>query len=512
MKLRRQFPILFVLCGAMTLPAADRVVPLDSGWQLPAEAKIVETGGKPTLTVIVPAGQGEQRQVAARRAFDLAPYRGHQVEFVYEVRATDVSRPRERWNGVKLMLHYKSENKDHYPNTPAAKNCGSYDWTTIAVPVYLKPDAKNGTLILGLESSSGKVEVRSVKIRDLGAIADPYPPPVSLPRGFRAQYTPRVTALPRLRGVMSPNSYKPEDLEDYAAWNGNLIRWQIKPPGWGEANSLRDIPKFRAWLRGELDSLEKVLAHCRKLGIKVAVDLHGAPGARSENGDLTMLHDKTYGDAFVDCWREIATRLKGHPAVWAYGIINEPQEYKIAPEGYLAIQYRAALAIREIDPDTPLLVTSNAWSAPQSFAYLHPLPLKDVIYEVHVYVPHEYTHQGIHGPSELVAYPGKIGGEEWNKDTLKKWLEPVRNFEKKYGARIYVGEFSVVRYAPGGAQYLEDLISIFEEYKWDWSYHAFRESHYWSVEHAGPDGANPVPDPDTDRKRVLLRAFGKNQK
>ena len=107
-------------------------------------------------------------------------------------------------------------------------------------------------------------------------------------------------------------------------------------------------------------------------------------------------------------------------------------------------------------------------------------------------------------------YPGMIDGVYADKKLLKKYLKPVVEFQKKYGARIYCGEFSVARYAPGGAQYLKDVISIFEEYGWDWSYHAFRESHYWSVEHAGPDGAHPVPARDTDRKRVLLEAFRKN--
>lgn len=511
MKLRWLFSIFSGLCGIMSLSAADRTIPLDSGWQLPPEARIISTDDGPVLSIAVPRGEEKKRQVVARRALDLTPYRGHQVEFVYEVRAADVSRPREMWNGIKLMLHYRSENKDHYPNTPKAKRSGSYDWTTISVPVYLAPDAQNGFLCLGLQNSSGKVEIRSAKIRDLGAIADPYPPPVPLPVGFRAQYTSRVTALPRLRGVMSPNSYNPEDFEEYAAWNGNLIRWQIKR-NWAKANADRNIPEFRAWLRDKLDELERVLAHSRKIGVKVVVDMHGAPGARCDNGDLAMLHDKKYADAFIDCWREIATRFKDHPAVWAYGIINEPQELKFAPEGYLAIQYRAALAIREIDPEVPIIVTSNLWSAPKAFSHLHALPLKDIIYEVHVYLPMEYTHQGIYGPSEPVVYPGKITGEEWNQDTMRKWLEPVRDFERKYGARIYVGEFSVVRYAPNAARYLTDLISLFEEYGWDWSYHAFRESHYWSVEHVGPDGAHPVPAKDTDRKRVLLNAFKKNKK
>jgi len=60
--------------------------------------------------------------------------------------------------------------------------------------------------------------------------------------------------------------------------------------------------------------------------------------------------------------------------------------------------------------------------------------------------------------------------------------------------------------APGAAQYLEELISIFEEYGWDWSYHAFRESPYWDVELDAE--AKPA---ETDRRKVLLKYFRRNR-
>ena len=71
------------------------------------------------------------------------------------------------------------------------------------------------------------------------------------------------------------------------------------------------------------------------------------------------------------------------------------------------------------------------------------------------------------------------------KDYLRGILKPVRDFQLKHGARIYVGEFSAVAWAPGAEKYLEDCIALFEEYGWDWTYHAFREWQGWSVEHEG---------------------------
>jgi hypothetical protein len=84
----------------------------------------------------------------------------------------------------------------------------------------------------------------------------------------------------------------------------------------------------------------------------------------------------------------------------------------------------------------------------------------------------------------------------------------------KFNVRIYVGEFSAIRWAPGDSarQWLRDVIEQMEEYRWDWSYHAFREWEGWSVEH-GPDrkDTRPAAEP-TPRMKLLLDHFSRNQK
>ena len=90
-------------------------------------------------------------------------------------------------------------------------------------------------------------------------------------------------------------------------------------------------------------------------------------------------------------------------------------------------------------------------------------------------------------------------------------MREIIEFQKKHGVKIYVGEFSVVSWAPGGAQYLKDCMELFEEYGWDWSYHAFREWAGWSVEHAGSTRKTIRRIGDTDRKQVLLDFLKRNK-
>ena len=98
-----------------------------------------------------------------------------------------------------------------------------------------------------------------------------------------------------------------------------------------------------------------------------------------------------------------------------------------------------------------------------------------------------------------------------DRNYLREQLRPVREFQLKHQAKIYVGEFSAVRWAAGREQYIADLIDLFEEYGWDWSYHAFREWSGWSVEHSDrKEETEPTAAP-TRAKQVLLKAFQRNQ-
>ena len=95
---------------------------------------------------------------------------------------------------------------------------------------------------------------------------------------------------------------------------------------------------------------------------------------------------------------------------------------------------------------------------------------------------------------------------------MKNVLAPVRAFQKKYGAKIYVGEFSAICWAPGAGVYLRDCIDIFEEYGWDWTYHAFREWAGWSVEHEGEEAESLRPSKDNPRRRALVDGLGRKRR
>ena len=69
----------------------------------------------------------------------------------------------------------------------------------------------------------------------------------------------------------------------------------------------------------------------------------------------------------------------------------------------------------------------------------------------------------------------------------------------------------MIRWAPNGFRYLEDLASLLEEYQWHWTYHTFRERwNGWSLEHSD-DWKISKMVPQTKRKQVMLNFFARNQ-
>ena len=247
-------------------------------------------------------------------------------------------------------------------------------------------------------------------------------------------------------------------------------------------------------------------------GMEVVVDLHSPPGCRIEAREFRMFREKAYADEFVALWRRIAVRFLGRAGIYGYDLCNEPDQLSAAPSDYWTLQRFAAEAIRGIDPETPIIVESNNKDAPLAFTYLSPLDLTNVIYQVHMYEPGDFTHQipkkgQAFSAETAVSYPAP--GRD--RAALEKALAPVHAFEKKHGAKIYVGEFSASAWAPGADRYIADCIALFREYGWDWTYHAFREWEGWSVEHE-PIAFGTTPDcfrpsADNPRKRALIEGL-----
>ena len=330
--------------------------------------------------------------------------------------------------------------------------------------------------------------------------------------------------LRRYRGAMSSNRPTESDLRDLAAEGANLVRFQMSEVGLSAPFRVKseadELAFFDFWSKVSVDQLvDEVLPWSRKYGLKVVVDLHTSPGRRDVKADseVRMYHNAAYARRFVGFWHETARRCQPFAdVIYGYDLFNEPQQNQPPLSGcdYWTLQDRAMKAIRKVDAQTPVVVSGRFWDMPHGFAELKPFDDPNVIYQAHMYAPHEFTHQFVADwcTKGLCSYPGvhPKTGRRLDVDLLKRVLGPVRDFQLKQHARILVGEFSAVAWAPGADRYLGDCISLFEEYGWDWAYHAWREWSGWSVEHVCTDFAKKALSRSsamTERQKVLRDGF-----
>lgn len=440
----------------------------------------------------------------------LGDLRGCTLRCTASIRAQEVADKPNPWNGVKFMLVIAATSGTTYPQAPL--ETGTFGWKKASFLARIPADATNLNLVLGLEKVTGKAWFDDVSLTIVRTPL-PAPPPVSGPR-FKGH------DLARLRGAMVSPSINPESLRLFGQeWNANLVRWQLIRHGTpGQSSSLET---FDDWLEGELARLDAALPYCAQYGLKVVLDLHSPPGGKATvsgyiGSDDRLFTDKRCQDKFVATWRRIAERYKASRVFWGYDLANEPVEDDVADgcDDWQRLAERAARAVREVDPQRTLIVEPPRWGGPDGLNDLVPIPVSNVVYSVHMYLPHTFTHQGVHAKGQSFGYPGEIEGRWWDKAQLEKALQPAIDFQNRYNVHLYIGEFSAIRWAPdhSAVRYLNDLIEIFEARQWDWSYHAFREWSGWSVEH-GSDPADDRPSPTpTDRQKLLRSWFSRNEK
>ena len=239
----------------------------------------------------------------------------------------------------------------------------------------------------------------------------------------------------------------------------------------------------------------------------VVMGMLNLPGARwvQQNGgkqDYRLWNEERYQEQAAAFWKELASKLKDHPAVVAYNPLNEPHPAREAghddadAEGFPAwlethrgttadldrFYERILRAIREVDPLTPVLVEGYGHGSVKGLTCLSPVDDPAVLYSFHFYDPWQYTARKAN--KGRYAYPDRMPAywdgpaEKWDRDALAKMMEPVAAWAAKHGvptSRIVAAEFGCDRGAPGAREYLEDILTTLNGRGWHWAFYSFRE-------------------------------------
>ncbi|MBN8215975.1 MAG: cellulase family glycosylhydrolase [Spirochaetes bacterium] len=305
-----------------------------------------------------------------------------------------------------------------------------------------------------------------------------------------------------------------------ATWGARLVRLQVWPVY--EARS-RQQALWEAW-PGLLTTVVGEVQAAGAAGLKVIIDLHEPPLMGVDGQTAAAWHHPDMAPNLNRLWGDLARALKPFGAlIYGYDLLNEPLDrgqMPKAPREWRPLAVQVLTIIRAIDPQVWLIYESGPGGMCWGLEGLEPLPDARVIYSPHYYSPHAFTHQGIStvAGTDLqqamlkvdLHYPGTIGGQVWDAEAHRRTMAPILAFQRKHRVPILIGEFSVIRWAPGtsGEDWLRDVTGLFAEYGWSWCYHAFREFHGWSLEHDGAMWVKGQPDPapspvTTARARVI---------
>ncbi len=284
-------------------------------------------------------------------------------------------------------------------------------------------------------------------------------------------------------------------------WHANQVRYMMCP-GWKKWEY--KVGTSAEAMERLLASLPEMLENCRKLDLPVIVDLHlpptdsPNPPAKKFNNETEERNyysdwwwkQKSNYDDMEKVWKRIAAITAQYPEqdIWLE-LFNEPLNWADFPQGpKVWPQWAQKLTdeIRKIDKSHPILVASGPGQLWYGFSNFPPIkdPCDNVIYTLHMWQPFLYTHQGYSG-DEIRSWPGKFNdgaGGMWDKKRIIAELYQAREFQKKYGVRLHVGEFGVARYAPNGDKYLREVMEIFEDFGWDWNMHGMKEAEIWNIE------------------------------
>ena len=265
----------------------------------------------------------------------------------------------------------------------------------------------------------------------------------------------------------------------------------------------------------DLRKLRWYLDVAESLGIRVVLAPLSLPGARFRQfndgeRDGRLWVDPQYLPQAAEFWQDLANAMKDHAAVAGYDLLNEPHpewfhgkrefwdrgfgqwyEQVKGTAGDLNRFNRVVTAsIREVDPDTPIIVESGLYATPWAFEYLEPLDDPNILYSFHMYEPYKYTTRRIN--QGQYSYPGTIPidslGVDWTFEfaSIEAFFDPVREWARRNGipaSRIFVGEFGCDRMASGAARYLADLIQVFSREGWHWALYAYREDSWPNMDY-----------------------------
>ena len=293
--------------------------------------------------------------------------------------------------------------------------------------------------------------------------------------------TPAIkNTLPRWRGfnILDFFSSKPlkqpifaateQDFKWMVDWGFDFVRFPIAYPRYLKYDTASEIPitpeQTVDFCEESIERIEKTVYAAIERGLHVSLNLHRAPGFCINAGfeePFNLWKDEEAQQAFYTRWDMWTKRFKNvSPKQLSFDLVNEPcykedmndqfcPSLPIPGETYRKVAKGCLDVIHGQTPDRLVLADGN-----HGGSYVIPelvdLPISQ---SCRGYFPHYVSHYRAgwvwKNPDDapMPVWPGKIAGEEYNRQTLEEFYKPWIELVKQ-GVGVHCGECGCYRETP----------------------------------------------------------------
>ena len=241
--------------------------------------------------------------------------------------------------------------------------------------------------------------------------------------------------------------------------------------------------------------IRKGIDWCLQNGLNVVLDLHKTAGYVFDDASYSdgFFDSEVLQERFVNLWKVLASRYGNQPDRVALEILNEVVDPSVAVK-WNAIARRTIEAIREITPNSWIIVGGTRNNSVVSVKELD-APLDErIVHTFHCYEPLIFTHQGAYWIENMPedyktdypktigeyiteteglidptqAYPLKhIAPETIGKEFFRKFFMDAIEAAEMNDVPLYCGEYGMIdRANPEDAiRWFEDIHEVFDEYQ-----------------------------------------------
>jgi endoglucanase len=291
----------------------------------------------------------------------------------------------------------------------------------------------------------------------------------------------------------------PRTLEYIAGKGLKLVRlpfaWEQMQPIPGGPLDPHSVAALRAYLE-EAD----------RRGLQVIPDLHNYARFNRVGSDgllqTMVVGDPRFPSTFLaDFWRRMAEAFRDAPAIYAWGLMNEPHD--IVTRRWEEASQEAVTAIRETGDRRWILVPGSNWSAAHIWVMCHGYeawirdPLGRVAYEAHCYLNA--------APSFGMSYAQELEQDPDLEDRARRRLQVFADWCDSNGVPGFIGEFGSPA-DPGWLALFDRLLNEMDRHRLSGTAWALGEK--WPLDYALSLHPDPVSGEDRPSMKVLLRHPG----